>query len=328
MNYELAHTLSSVTSEFYRANADSFSATRNAPWLGWKKCAELLCALMSDAADVPVKVSADADVERVVKPGSARLCAKVFGNTKEDGYGSESTHLCVLDVACGNLRFESYLREQFPQVRFHFCAVDNCRDLVAYIPDDVLFVETDVMEHLLVGIDGVPDGEAALNTENACVAFESVIPGVSTIPSGSDTLIELFDATVSFGFMHHIPSQALRLQFLRRLIKRTRPGGLVMVSFWQFMNNEKLAQKAHETHQRALDVLNLPARLVAEFESGDYLLGWKDTQLFFRYCHHFSEEELDSIVEALASEASLVSRFTADGRTNNLNTYLIFRCAV
>jgi hypothetical protein len=46
---------------------------------------------------------------------------------------------------------------------------------------------------------------------------------------------------------------------------------------------------------------------------------------FYRYCHSFSDAEIDHLAASVAPEATVLSRFTSDGRTNALNTYLVPR---
>ena len=62
-----------------------------------------------------------------------------------------------------------------------------------------------------------------------------------------------------------------------------------------------------------------------QFNEGDYLLGWRNTPGAYRYCHSFSDEETDSLVASVADKAKCVARFRADGRTGNLNEYLVLQ---
>ena len=110
------------------------------------------------------------------------------------------------------------------------------------------------------------------------------------------------------------------MELLRTLIAKVRPGGFVAVSFWRFLNSDKLARKAQETTIRARAELGIP-----ELSPNDYLLGWQDTQGLYRYCHHFDELEIERLLAAVADSAELVSRFEADGKTGNLNEYVVLR---
>lgn len=276
MDTTTARILCDINTEFYRHNAVSFSATRVSPWHGWKECARM-------------------------------FNEHVLSHTKSPSKAS------VFDLACGNLRFEEYLCEQFPQTAFSFFAVDNCEPLLPTCPHNARkgfllkrschtlhFQNLDIAHVLL-------NEQARLDT---------------SLQTG------LCDLSVTFGFMHHMPTQALRLAALQTLITKTHSKGLIAVSFWQFLNNENLAKKALRTHEQALDFFNASDTWnfdSAQLEEGDFFLGWRETPNQYRYCHSFSESEIAELACAVAQEAEVLSCFVADGRTNNLNSYLVLQ---
>ena len=186
----------------------------------------------------------------------------------------------LLDVACGNLRFERFLRERRGASAFEFTCLDSCGELAAD-RDGITFTECDVIDLLVKG---------------------------EALPGG-------FDSAVSFGFMHHVPSRELREKLLRALVESVRSGGTVAVSFWRFMRDERLVEKARRTTAEALGALDV------NLEEGDYLLGWNDLPGAYRYCHHFDDDEIDALAQGL----DVLDRFDADGRTGALNTYLVLR---
>lgn len=254
----LALRLCALTGEFYRANAESFSQTRQSPWQGWVRLLEVM-----------------------------------------DARAAERELLCVLDLACGNLRFERYLADALPGRVLSGYAVDNCDPLVEAgerNESDALsrmsFQNLDAIERLSAG----------------CLREALEAPDASC------------DLAVSFGFMHHVPLERWRVELLRALVAKVRSGGFVAVSFWRFLNSDKLARKAQETTIRARAELGIP-----ELSPNDYLLGWQDTQGLYRYCHHFDELEIERLLAAVADSAELVSRFEADGKTGNLNEYVVLR---
>ena len=130
------------------------------------------------------------------------------------------------------------------------------------------------------------------------------------------------DLVVAFGFLHHVPGAQKRIQLLRTLLEKTKPGGFVCVSFWQFMNSQKLAAKAQETTAQGLRALGIDA---SDLEQNDYLIGWQDKANTWRYCHHFSQEELDELLGSLGSDVHVCAQFSADGKDNNLNWYVILQ---
>lgn len=254
----LALRLCALTGEFYRANAESFSQTRQSPWQGWVRLLEVM-----------------------------------------DARAAERELLRVLDVACGNLRFERYLADALPGRMLSGWAVDNCEPLVEagerseFGPlSRIAFQNLDVIARLSGGR-----------------LWESL-----EAPDASR------DLAVSFGFMHHVPLECWRVELLRALVAKVRSGGFVAVSFWRFLNSDKLAGKAKETTSRARAELGIP-----ELPPNDYLLGWQDTQGLYRYCHHFDEPEIERLLAMMADSADLVSRFEADGKTGNLNEYVVLR---
>ncbi len=275
----LAQRLCELTSEFYRANAESFSQTRQAPWQGWERV--LAAAGVADADEAPGAPEAFLAAKRADAKQGER----------------DAAPFCVLDLACGNLRFERYLAEQVGASRLACFAVDNCDPLVDQAQPTkglppISFQNLNVIEALAAG--------------NLAAALAA--PDASC------------DLAVSFGFMHHIPRERWRVALLRALAAKTRPGGHVAVSFWRFLNSEKLAKKARATTAQARNELGIPA-----LPPNDFLLGWQNTSGLYRYCHHFDEPEIERLLAAIADVAQPAVRFAADGKTGNLNEYVILR---
>ena len=290
MNEATIRALSQLNNEFYANQHESFSATRQAPWDGWRRVAAAL-----------------------EKRGRS---------------------LDVLDVACGNMRFERYLLESFPHIRWKFTGVDSCDALAAAGGGgklkDTRYVHVDVIDRLLedmplaaylsassATVDAVRDAAPFANTlqSDAALAGAPLADALTASHAGNP-----FDAAVSFGFMHHIPSDRLRLAFARRLVESVRPGGVVALSFWQFANDGKLASKAFESTERALLAYDF------ELEENDYIIGWNNLEGAYRYCHSFTEEEIQRMVEELGPAVELLDRFGADGRNGRLNGYLVLGC--
>lgn len=207
----------------------------------------------------------------------------------------DSEHLDVLDLASGNLRFAAFLADAYPQLDVTMYAVDDCADLAISYPNAHI-QNLDITAHLL---EGAPLAE----------------------------LIEapLCDVSICFGFMHHVPGRENRARVLEALLDKTNTGGFVIVSFWMFLNNEALAKKAAITHAQALRALSLSEAEIAALDEGDYFLGWKDTTDSYRYCHNFTDADIDALIASVERRAHVAARFIADGRTNNLNDYVILQ---
>lgn len=305
MNREAVRALCQLNTEFYERNAASFSQTRTVPWEGWRRC---MAACGFDDFD-----------EALDQPANAQTADS------------------VLDIACGNLRFEAFLANAYPHIDWSFFAVDNCEPLVASGQEDIAkkvhFTCEDIVSNLL---EGLPAAEPAN------------IPALAAATP--------FDLVVSFGFLHHIPSFDLRRQFLLEALSQVKPGGYLVVSFWQFLNDPAKRAKIEQTHVEALaffagcaetrtndrealdrgvgssssdnpnpSCLKPPAFFAGSLEPNDYFLGWKNEPGNYRYCHHFSNEEIDRIIAVLAPHATVVESFSADGKPGNLNRYVVFK---
>jgi SAM-dependent methyltransferase len=120
-----------------------------------------------------------------------------------------------------------------------------------------------------------------------------------------------FDQIVLFGIIHHIPDKKARIEMLNKLVKLLSPGGFITIAFWNFLDEEYTNKKV-----LTWDKIGLSRN---DVEKNDYLLSWD--RKYYRYCHYSDQEE----IKELTSEANLkiMHSYKADGRTNNLNRYII-----
>ena len=263
MNFRTIDMLRQLNNTFYRRCAESFSVTRQTPWEGWRACLPYL----------------------------REAC-------RDDGAGGCALRL--VDVACGNGRFETFLAEELPSVSADVVAADSC---------SALMEKTQALQVSFRSFDAL---EALVRNE----AWSASLPAC--------------DAAVSFGFFHHIPSNELRKRALNELLSLVRPGGVAIVSLWCFLEDERLARKALRTHEQALAALANareaePAFLADELEPGDCFLGWQDADDLWRYCHSFDDAQAAELACAVSGEADEVARFRSDGKSGKLNIYLVLR---
>ena len=106
MDNRTADILRRLTASFYERSAASFSDTRRGPWPGWRRCL--------------------AAIEPALREGVSRRSPAVFRAG------------ALLDLACGNLRFESFLARELPDLRVEVAAFDSCSELAqkAALPAD------------------------------------------------------------------------------------------------------------------------------------------------------------------------------------------------
>ncbi len=298
MDVTEARAVVALNNRFYEENAASFSATRGAPWHGWSRCLKVACA------ELGLGAGASAGEKRAAS-----------------GMAERPSSVRVLDVACGNLRFERFLACELPGATCDCCAVDSCAALAgageganagegadARVPA-VRFRELDVLACLADAAEGAAKDAGADELARSLADRFGMPP---------------CDLAVCFGFMHHVPVPAWRAAVVRTLALSVRPGGIVCVSFWRFLDDERLARKAQEAMEQAQGDHAL-ARLVRAFGPGDRLLGWQDRAGSFRYCHGFSDGEVTDLAASVADRARPIARFRADGKSGQLNEYLVLR---
>ena len=229
----------------------------------------------------------------------------------------------VLDLACGNLRFERFLARELPESRRSIHAIDSCPALVcssggdprelSSATVDLTYHQADILTALL---DASPlDAQAASAPRPRA---HEVLPATPAC-----------DLAVCFGFMHHVPGFELRSQVLATLVDRTAPGGLIVLSLWQFMHDARLAAKADIADARAREHgLRLadaahPFPIASDsLEPGDHFLGWQADPAPLRYCHHCNASEVDALVAFVGRRAREVARWAADGSSGTLNQYI------
>ena len=268
MDETTARKLSRLTGLFYEQVSLSFSQTRQAPWPGWDTVLD------------------------IALPASWQARRKPY-------------HL--LDLACGNLRFERYCAERM-QGQLPDATSDAVEPLViAHALDDC---------DALVEEGSVEGGLVQVRYRHLDIAEE--------LFAGHDPASRLeagpCDLSVCFGFMHHLALPEHRVRVLEALVRATRPGGYVALSLWQLSNSVRLLSKARATTARACAQLGIEA-----LGQGDYLLGWQGRSDVWRYCHDFSEDEVADLLLAVGDRACEVARFSADGATGNLNRYLVLQ---
>ncbi|MCX7671633.1 MAG: class I SAM-dependent methyltransferase [Anaerolineae bacterium] len=199
----------------------------------------------------------------------------------------------VADLGCGNGRLLGFLAER--GWRGRYLGVDNSEELLAIAaanaPRDPL-IRSEFRRAELVALD--PATPLALADALGPHAWEAV---------------------VALAVLHHIPGKAHRIRFLAACADLLRPGGVLVVSTWQFLTTPRLRAR----------ILPWEAAGIRpeEVEPDDYLLAWGERAAGQRYCAAIGEAALSEL--AVAAGLSWETGFYADGHEGNLNLYGIFR---
>jgi tRNA (uracil-5-)-methyltransferase TRM9 len=218
-------------------------------------------------------------------PGFARVLARLRAAASVPG---ASRPQAVLDVGSGDGRFAQYLSDALGS-ELDYTGVDASLELTAHARARGLgaafrFEARDFVE---------ADPDAAL-------------------PDGPFVLIALF------GVLHHVPGQNARRELLRALARRLLPGGLLAFTFWRLDGDARFDSRVidwSEHNGRASTPIAL-----AQLERGDTLLRFGQAEAP-RYCHFCDPVETEELVGC--TELTLLDRFRADGRGNQLNEYVV-----
>ncbi|MFN2215851.1 MAG: class I SAM-dependent methyltransferase [Anaerolineales bacterium] len=119
------------------------------------------------------------------------------------------------------------------------------------------------------------------------------------------------DVVIAFATLHHIPSNALRVQIIKKTRKLLKDNGLFFHSNWQFLNSPKLKARIQPWSSAGIDESTL--------EEGDYLMDWKMGGKGLRYVHHFDEGELNTLADETGF--TVIESFLSDGYENRLGMY-------
>ncbi|MGA7193785.1 MAG: class I SAM-dependent methyltransferase [Anaerolineales bacterium] len=124
-----------------------------------------------------------------------------------------------------------------------------------------------------------------------------------------------FDIVFSFAVLHHIPSNELRLQIIKKIHELIKPDGIFIHSNWQFLNSPRLKARIQPWESVGLKETDV--------DQNDYLLDWKRGGNGLRYVHYFDKAELVKLAKAGGFE--IVETFYSDGENKELSLYQVWR---
>ncbi len=193
----------------------------------------------------------------------------------------------VLDVGCGNGR----LARRLDRAGLHiaYLGVDFAAELIELARSRCTSLRH-VTAHFCIADITQPGWPA------------QIAPVLADLPQ----LQPPFDVALALAVLHHIPGFALRRDVLRSLHALVQPGGTLVMTNWQFTQNERLRKKIVPWQ-----VLGIDER---ELESGDALLDWKRGGTGYRYCHLLTAAEVQDL--AAQSGFEVIEQFCADADLN------------
>lgn len=192
----------------------------------------------------------------------------------------------LLDIGCGNGRLAHFLHRR--RSALHYIGVDGSAALL---------------------------GEATRRAAAADIPASFVQADLAAADWPTQVARQSVEAIALLAVLHHVPGRRHRVGLLRALRRLLAPEGVLLLSTWQFLNEDRLRRK-----QMPWSAAGLAPDQV---ESGDYLLDWQRSGVGLRYCHLVDEAEL----RQLAAEAGLEPQtvYHDDGRSRMLNLFAVLR---
>lgn len=195
--------------------------------------------------------------------------------------------LSIADIGCGNGRFGVFLNQN---MEFEYLGVDT---------DEALLKQ------------------AAKNLIGKKAFFENF--DVLKLEKCDEFTKKKFDLIVAFGLMHHIPGHKNRLKLIKTMFNQLGEDGLLVVSFWRPDRTDSFLDKQERLSNETIEEIKINKD---DLEDGDAFLGWSDSGAK-RYVHIASDSEIEKIQSELGVEA--VARYKADGKSGDLNEYVVWR---
>jgi len=191
----------------------------------------------------------------------------------------------LLDLGCGNGRWAAFLDARGLVVRY--VGVDFSPQMIALARERIASAEGVQAEFLTADI--------------AQPGWVRCIPALR------------YDVITAMATIHHLPGIARRRTLVRQVWSLLPPGGMFILSTWQFTATARMRRKI------------VPWQTIGigdqEVEPGDFLLDWHGGGSALRYCHLVDEQE----IHELATQAGFIVRetFRSDGREGNLSLYAV-----
>lgn len=210
----------------------------------------------------------------------------------------------MLDVGCGNGRLLAFLAER--GWGGQYVGVDSSSGLLSVAAGNARRGVVRAHEETGAADASLPSGFAS-----ACFVQADLLDLGWRRALGSFVPA----AIACLAVLHHVPGAAQRARLVAECAGLLQPGGVLILSTWQFLSAPRLQARIlpwREAGLRDEDV-----------EPGDYLIAWGAGAAGRRYCAAIDSDALCD----LARRAGLTpaATFFADGHEGNLNLYGVFQ---
>jgi ubiquinone/menaquinone biosynthesis C-methylase UbiE len=212
-----------------------------------------------------------------------------------------------------NLIAEDFSRTRFliwPEIR-------NLLDRYFFIGDKVLDLGCGNGRFLKYFGEKMADYYGVDVSENLIKIAKEIYPGAKfsvadalNLPFSDD----YFDKVASIAVLHHMPSEELRIKFLKEARRVLRPGGMMFLTVWSFREFKEFFL--------LFKSIILKVLRISKLDRGDFLEPWADKTK--RYYHYFTQKELVNLAEKSGFTIKEIGVIRNE-KGNRRNTYLILQ---
>ena len=121
------------------------------------------------------------------------------------------------------------------------------------------------------------------------------------------------DVVSCLATLQHIPTSEYRRHLVCEFANHLQPGGMIILSSWQFPDSERQMKKVVDWSNAGLHS--------DDVEENDYLMTWGALDTALRYVSYIDESEIAGMASSAGLRVS--EQFRSDGREGDLNLYAI-----
>lgn len=187
----------------------------------------------------------------------------------------------ILDVGCGNGRLYKYINDEL-RITNNYIGIDQSEELIEIAKKSL---PTSLFEREGSSKDVPPFGKGGRGG-----IF--MVADIFNLPFGENE----FDVAAGIAFLHHIPSQELRLQVLKEIYRVLAPGGILFLSNWNLWRWEIISHNVKRNKMNPLHFF-FPHN---GMDAGDFWIPFRASnggKPIPRYYHHFTKRDLMALAK-------------------------------
>lgn len=183
----------------------------------------------------------------------------------------------ILDIGCGNGRLYKYINDELRTTNYEYVGIDQSEELIK-IAKKSLPTSLYEREGFLKNIPPFEKGGRG---------GIFMVADIFNLPFKDGE----FDVVAGIAFLHHIPSQELRVKVLKEIYRVLSPGGILFLTNWNLWRWEIISHNVKKNNMNPLHFFFQHDGM----DAGDFWIPYRASnggKPMPRYYHHFKKHEL------------------------------------